>query len=120
MRPPPTTEPIENGFRRAAGALPGGAGEGGAEGKAGCAAGSGGYRGDGTRGDARPPMEPSPGRGPARPVLAWGTAEVAEWVSGLGFPQYQVRGLPLPGSEALDTVMERGGMDLTEKRGDLG
>ncbi|XP_031449020.1 sterile alpha motif domain-containing protein 15 [Phasianus colchicus] len=34
-------------------------------------------------------MGPSPGRGPARPVLAWGTAEVAEWVSGLGFPQYQ-------------------------------
>lgn len=92
LRPPPTTEPIENGFRRAAGALPGGAGEGGAEGKAGCAAGSGGYRGDGTRGDARPPMGPSPERGPARPVLAWGTAEVAEWVSGLGFPQYQVRG----------------------------
>ncbi|XP_040528752.1 sterile alpha motif domain-containing protein 15 isoform X2 [Gallus gallus] len=34
-------------------------------------------------------MGPSPERGPARPVLAWGTAEVAEWVSGLGFPQYQ-------------------------------
>lgn len=62
------------------------------EGKAGCAAGSGGYRGNGERGDASPPMGPSPGQEPALPILAWGTAEVAEWVSGLGFPQYQVRG----------------------------
>lgn len=91
MCPSPTTEPIENGFRRAAGALPAGGG-GAAEGKAGCAAGNGGYRGNGERGDARPPMGPSPRLGLARPVLAWGTAEVAEWVSGLGFPQYQVRG----------------------------
>ncbi|XP_072193869.1 sterile alpha motif domain-containing protein 15 [Excalfactoria chinensis] len=34
-------------------------------------------------------MGSNPGQEPASPVLAWGTAEVAEWVVGLGFPQYQ-------------------------------
>lgn len=32
-------------------------------------------------------MEPA-----APPALRWGSAEVAEWVSSLGFPQYEVPG----------------------------
>ncbi|XP_015720683.1 sterile alpha motif domain-containing protein 15 [Coturnix japonica] len=34
-------------------------------------------------------MEPNPGQGSVNTVLGWGTDEVAQWVSGLGFPQYQ-------------------------------
>lgn len=39
---------------------------------------------------------------------------------GARLPSVPGAGLPLPGSEALDTVMEQGGMGLTEKRGVFG